>query len=263
MRRLLALSVLLTVHCGPNADPPVVTSADAGRACPREPLKPGSPGMVIVPAGEFVMGCDYNVDPRCDFDELPVRHVTLSAYEIDRTEVTERDWAACVAADVCRSLKTSEPPGTLPILGVNFQDADDYCRFVSKRLPTEAEWEKAARGATGCRFPWGDQEPDCSRANYVECGSRPRTVGAEASASPYGVLDLAGNACEWVADWYEGGYTRPLQVSDPRGATSGTYRVVRGGAFFSPASALRVTERDFADPKLGQSYLGFRCVRSL
>jgi len=263
IRRLLLSCVLSTVHCGSDPDPRTAESTDAGRVCPREPVRPGSPGMVIVPAGEFVMGCDYKADPRCDFDELPVRRVTLSTYEIDRTEVTERDWSTCVSASACRSLKTSEPPGPLPILGVSWSDADAYCRFVGKRLPTEAEWEKAARGTTDCRFPWGDQEPDCSRASYLGCGSRPRAVGAEASASPHGVLDMAGNACEWVTDWYEGGYSGPLEVRDPLGAASGTYRVVRGGAFFSPVSALRVTERDFADPLLGQSYLGFRCARSL
>jgi formylglycine-generating enzyme required for sulfatase activity len=264
------LVLLFATNCGPTAEQNAeVTSdagdaGDAGRSCPREIVRQGSTGMVIVPAGEFVMGCDEKLDPRCDFDELPVRRVTLSAFEIDRTEVVESDYATCVAAGVCRSVELAKPPSAqLPVLGVSWEDADTYCRFANKRLPTEAEWEKAARGSTTCRFPWGDREPDCAHANYLDCGSKPRAVGTADSASPYGVLDLAGNACEWVADWYEGGYSGPLEVRDPIGAPPGTYRVVRGGAYFSGSDSLRVTERDFSDPQVGRPYLGFRCARTL
>ena len=210
---------------------------------------------VVVPGGPFTQG-----STRGDEDERPARKVTLKAFAIDRTEVTRADYAACVAAKRCKPVPHEPAAATadpkLPVTGVDWNDAQTYCRFAGARLPTEAEWEKAARGEDGREYPWGN-DADCARGNWGSfegegpCADknpgRPVPVGQYPSgASPYGVLDLGGNVWEWVADKYD---------EDPK------RRVVRGGSCCRYFVGPRAPNRNAWAPQHRDTDLGFRCAR--
>jgi serine/threonine-protein kinase len=215
---------------------------------------------ITIPAGAFTQGSTHGEE-----DERPARKVTLKAFAIDRTEVTRADYAACVAAHRCKPAPAPAPPPAagedgdrLPVTGVDWNDAQAYCRFAGGRLPTEAEWEKAARGSDGREYPWGE-EADCARGNWGNfegegpCAGknpgRPVAVGKYAAgASPYGVLDLGGNVWEWVADKYD---------EDPK------RRVVRGGSCCSYFVGPRAANRNAWAPEHRDGDLGFRCAASV
>jgi serine/threonine-protein kinase len=223
------------------------------------------PERITVPAGPFQQGSG-----RGEEDERPPRTSNLRAFTIDRTEVTRGDYARCVAARKCRpppsvagSAKSAGPEGTdsdprLPVTQVSWSDAQSYCRFAGGRLPSEAEWEKAARGTDGREYPWGS-ELSCERANWGNfegegpCAGqnpgRPVAVGQYPSgASPYGVQDLGGNVWEWVGDKYE----------DDSGR-----RVVRGGSCCSYFVGPRAANRNAWAPEHRDADLGFRCAGRL
>jgi formylglycine-generating enzyme required for sulfatase activity len=222
--------------------------------------------MVPVPAGSVMMGCNEPMDVLCQTDERPYHSVSISSFEIDQTEVTQLAYSSCVEAGAC-TLPTSsyDPEATpqLPVVYVDWDQADAYCRFVHKRLPTEAEWEKAARGSDGRIYPWGNTPPDCELANITGCGDSIEPVGTHpAGASVYGALDMAGNVMEWVADYYAASYYASSPVADPAGPLSGEYHSKRGGSFLGDPQTVRASYRVEGFP-VGLPNLGFRCARSL
>jgi formylglycine-generating enzyme required for sulfatase activity len=229
---------------------PLIVAAYLCLAAGRAP----KPERIAIPAGTFTQG-----STRGDEDERPARKVTLKAFSIDRTEVTRGDYAGCVAAKRCKAPAhetTPAPDPKLPMTDVDWNDAQTYCRYAGGRLPTEAEWEKAARGEDGREYPWGN-DADCARGNWGSfegegpCAGKnpghPVAVGQYPSgASPYGVLDLGGNVWEWVADKYD---------EDPK------RRVVRGGSCCSYFVGPRAANRNAWAPQHRDGDLGFRCAR--
>jgi len=231
--------------------------------------------MVTIPAGMFWMGCNEAVDDECDGDEHPYHEVYLDAYEIDVTEVTVGQYAVCFEASSCPNppeCNWVDPDADqYPLNCINWYDARVYCTWASKRLCTEAEWEKAARGTDGRKYPWGNEPPTCEQALTDEaetvCGESPSAntpVGSKPlGASPYGVLDMAASLGEWVSDPYDAEYYAVSPTNNPQGPDDGSGRVKRGGASGSPASAMRTSVRFHTGfPESGGGVLGFRCCAS-
>jgi formylglycine-generating enzyme required for sulfatase activity len=229
--------------------------------------------MVTIPAGEFLMG---NPEGNGRADEWPQRSVYLDAFAIDQVEVTNERYMAFITATGHRN--PPNPYGTgpltsikgierLPVVQVTWYDAKAYCSWAKKRLPTEAEWEKAARGTDGRRFPWGNDAPTPNRANYDREWSDEKTLVPVGSLpegdSPYGVKDMAGNAREWVSDWYDPEYYKHAPARNPRGPEKGVVRSIRGGSWHSPLADITTTARGRGGFALQTHGTGFRCARSL
>jgi formylglycine-generating enzyme required for sulfatase activity len=218
---------------------------------------------VMVPASTFSMGC-ATADTKCKDDEKPAHMVSMSAFAIDKTEVTQDQYTGCVKSGKCQapSCDWDCAKGNLPATCVNFDDAKAYCTFIGGRLPTEAEWELAARGTDGRVYPWGNDAPTCDLVNMEGCGEAAQSVGSHAGgASPFGAMDMAGNVVEMVADWYSATYYATSPNQDPPGPASGQHYVGRGGGFKSEAVWQRTSARDTYDSGDSSKSLGFRCAR--
>jgi formylglycine-generating enzyme required for sulfatase activity len=231
--------------------------------------------MILVEAGEFLMG-STEADADARSHEKPQHKVYLSAFTIDKTEVTNAMYRACVEAGFCtppRQTKSSTQADyygnpdfdDYPVIFVSWNQAVSYCGWRRARLPTEAQWEKAARGVDGRIYPWGEGI-DCTRANYggtSGCMGDAAEVGSYPDgASPFGVLDMSGNVWEWVNDWYLDIFYEESPFRNPKGPTSGERRIVRGGAWNSGDTLVRAAHRQYLDPSDSDGYLGFRCARS-
>jgi formylglycine-generating enzyme required for sulfatase activity len=247
----------------PDAAPD--TPAPAPDAAPAPPDAAPEPSlqMVLVPAGPFWMGCAQG-DNTCRFDAYPGRTVELSAFEIDVHETTQAEWAACVEAGACPLPQAHYTPEATPraaVRNITWAQAAAYCAWRGARLPTEAEWEKAARGADARHFPWGEDAPTCETAAFKPCNQDPVVGMHPTGATPLAIEDLAGGVWEFTADWYASSYAG-LPSTDPTGPASGAMRVMRGGGFRSDAWALRADTRVVADPALNYDDAGFRCART-
>jgi formylglycine-generating enzyme required for sulfatase activity len=258
-----------TTVCPPETTTYIMTAAGDGgtttaattvtvNVIPRVP-------MVRIPAGEFEMGSETGKD-----DEKPVHIVMLDTYYIDQYPTTNAEYRRCVDAGAC------EPPVSMdsesrnsyygdpafddyPVINVTREHAIVYCQWRGGRLPTEAEWEKAARGTDGRTYPWGEGI-DCSRANYNDCVGDTSAVGSHpAGGSPYGVYDMAGNVWEWVSDWYDPTYYSVSPFRNPTGPASGRNYLLRGGGFNSSDSGVRTTIRG-GSGSTRYSLFGIRCV---
>jgi formylglycine-generating enzyme required for sulfatase activity len=222
--------------------------------------------MIEIPAGPFTMGSNEGGE-----DEAPARELDLPAFEIDKFEVTNADFASFVEVTGYRTDAEAKEEGRSrnwrmaaegkddhPVVFVSWNDAVAFCQWVGKRLPTEAEWEKAARGTDGRTYPWGN-EWDVARSNSKEAGHRGTTIVGSFpdGASPYGVMDMAGNVAEWTADWYKA-YPGSTFVSPYFGEK---YRVIKGGGWFSDKELVRTTERSCSSVELANDDVGFRCAR--
>jgi formylglycine-generating enzyme required for sulfatase activity len=215
---------------------------------------------VLVPAGDFSMGsADGNPD------EQPVHTVTLDEFWIKQTEVTNDEYRRCVDAGACtapRSAHWNDPAfAAHPVVGIAWEDAQNYAGWAGGRLPTEAEWEKAAHGTEAIAYPWGNELPVPELLNYDNAVGDTLPVGSyPTGASPYGALDMAGNVEEWVADVYEGDYYGKSPAEDPPGPQSGILRVLRGGSYESGRADVRTTFRGRTLPDARYPSVGFRVL---
>jgi len=248
-----------------------VASRDFGASMPVTPVETrlspvdGMP-QLLVPAGEFHMGTDEKDAQK----NRPAHRVNLSAFWIDRTEVSNAMYARCVQAGKCPHPGGKANPyfgdpkyDDHPVIYVTWRMAYAYCRWTGRRLPTEAEWEKAARGPDGRAYPWGNDPPDMRRANFdMNLGGTLPVDRYPLGASPYGALNMAGNVREWVADWFHEFYYLVSPLDDPPGPPKTAMKSLRGGSYLDDANEIRVFNRFAHDPKSPGENRGFRCAAS-
>lgn len=233
------------------------------------------------------MGSDKKTDRLAYRSEIPQHRVYLDAFEIGKYEVTALEYLKFVLA-TNRSPQLDwrydggnfqESMAHHPIMHVTWYDADAYCKWAGQRLPTEAEWEKAARGSDGRLFPWGQEYAGPTRANFGRTGlsgpvrDRPERLllyppiisvdKYENALSPYGLYQTIGNVAEWVADWYNPDYYKTAPDRNPQGPEAGTQKAFRGGGWMDSTTTMRVAMRNGTDPNTKINWLGFRCARSV
>lgn len=221
---------------------------------------------IEIPAGEFKMGDNFNEGVR---DERPVHTVYLDDYYIGKYEVTFEQYDL-FCEDTGRAKPSDEGwgRGTRPVINVSWYDAEAFCEWLSNKtgenihLPTEAQWEKAARGTDQRRYPWGNTAPDCTLANYKICGQKTKPVGTlPAGVSPYGVHNMAGNVWEWTRDWYEKWYYQDSPYKNPQGPAAGTLKTRRAGCIYAIDEVMRTANRRVMDPNSSHDGGGFRVAK--
>ncbi len=287
--------VAATIFPSPTPVPVNPTTAPQGGGVPDKGTEKASSidGMtqVYIPDGTFMRG---GLDASADSNETPALKVTLHGFWMDKLEVTNGMYFLCVQAGVCgfphfgaTVVNKSETRldyfrnpefNDFPVVYVGWDDADTYCKWAGRRLPTEAEWEYAARGAFPSfnTYPWGDQQPDASYANYNYSGDTTRVGSYPLGASPFGILDMAGNVGEWVHDLYKANYYGPDSIMNPQGPlafSSRFERVIRGGSWADTWQFIRVSKRastigpDPSQPPSSDRFygnsastIGFRCA---
>ena len=241
-----------------------------------------------VPAGWFIMGTKrkdddpYGMATQYDDTELPQRRIWLDAYTIDRDEVSMAEYLAYLERErraapdelqrvIWHVITVHSLPdyviASWPVIYVTWAEAAEFCSAQGKRLPSEAEWEKAARGTDGHLFPWGEGRPEPGLAVFGQYHVHQIPLMAavnsgEEGRSPYGLRHMAGNVAEWVHDWFMFDYYAIMPDRNPRGPTSGRYKSVRGGSWKSRPNLLRTATRNGASPDQRLSTLGFRCAGS-
>ncbi len=227
--------------------------------------------MVRIPAGEFTMGRTKSTPddktsmrPKAVLDDRPVRKVQISAFLMDAFEVTHEQYAKFAAATKRAvpyhwvSGKVPPDHATIPVFNVSWQDANAYCKWQKKRLPTEAEWEKAARGGLdGMDYPLGNKLDD--KAARYSSPNGPSQVG-KFPPNAYGIFDMAGNVAEWCNDWFDREYYSKNENLDPRGPPTGLYKIIRGGAWSDASKGLKTYFRNWVRPEQRTPNIGFRCV---
>src|SRR3989338_2943821 len=257
---------------------------EGGRGAARLAALPPHDETVVIPAGPFLLGSTRQVDRNSYPAEFPQRSIHLDAFEIDQYEVTMVQYLRYVLAKGLEPLVDWKWGGVFqetmaghPVMHVSWHDADAYCKWAGKRLPTEAEWEKAARGQDGRIYPWGNQMAGLSRANFGRTGlsgpvrDRPERLllyppivsvdKYDNAVSPYGVFNMAGNVAEWVADWYEPAFYKHGPDRNPKGPDHGTSKAFRGGGWVDSTPSVRAAQRNGTDPNARMNWLGFRCAR--
>ncbi len=267
MTTIFSLAVLLIGAAG----------VDSSANLPAETVSKDGAPMVLVPAGPFPMGVPKG-DRDGGRDEYPRHEVYLDVYYIDKFEVTNGRYLEFVRATGHRPPQNVKDPsrnlwqGGLipesiadrPVINVDWFDADAYCKWAGKHLPTEAEWEKAARGTDDRRFPWGNVEPTHKHLNYNQRWQGEKTlmpVGSYAAGkSPFGAYDMAGNVWEWVADWYDPLYYEQSPERNPKGPELGTHKVLRSSGWEVETPLVRSVTRVKSDPLNRNHSTGFRCA---
>ncbi|MEQ1563161.1 MAG: SUMF1/EgtB/PvdO family nonheme iron enzyme [Nitrospiraceae bacterium] len=239
---------------------------DSSQVSREEPVREE---MISIPAGPFIRGTDSG-----GFDERPQRTLVLDAFSIDRYEVTNFQYQQFVDATGHRK---SGPPSRYaknmskmrgmnqPVVYVSWDDAETFCHWKGKRLPTEAEWEKAMRGTDGRLWPWGNvEQPNGANWARVQDGFEVAApVGAFLpDTSPYGVMDGAGNVMEWVSDWYAETYFKEAPEQNPQSPEYGTFRALRGGGYATTGADIRITSRSKMVQDFRDETIGFRCAVS-
>ena len=267
--------VIAFVHTFSHKGKPSEHTDYKGQARPEKIKEIDVASMILVPAGEFTMGNNEGTA-----HEKPEHKVFLDGYYIDLYEVTVAKYGKFLDATGMNPppmWTTMDLPAyqNHPVVNVDWQDANNYCKWAGKRLPTEAEWEKAARGTDGRIYPWGNDPPDPRRANYGKEKWNKHAalvpVGhLKEGKSPYGIYDLAGNVWEWVSDWYDPDYYATSPSKNPQGPETGKYKVLRGGSWDFAPKDLRSSRRDlnipsstdYDSPAYQNFNSGFRCAKS-
>ena len=234
---------------------------------------------LLVPAGEFEMGAE---GAPAGPDEGPKHKVFVDSFYIGKFEVTNQNYSIFVKASGRKAPDQEDPkmsiwrggqmlPGTehLPVINVSWEDAEAYCKWVGGRLPTEAEWEKAARGTDGRTYPWGNEPVTGNRSNYsIEnvtfwdgAATLAKVDQYEFGKSPYGAYEMAGNVWEWVHDWYQEDFYKHSPEKNPKGPNDGKERVMRGGSWRNDPNTVRSANRNKLGPTEKRTYVGFRCAK--
>jgi len=227
--------------------------------------------FVYVPAGKFLMGSDPKIDKFAELDEQPQQKIVLDEFMIGKYPVTTRQFNQFVSETkrITKQKWINQGVENPPIVDISWHEANEFCGWLSSRtgkrieLPTEAQWEKAARGTDGRIYPWGNDKPDCNKANYLGCQGTIDNIGKHTmGVSPYGAQDMLGNVWEWTSDWYRRDYyaISGVSINPPGPALTIGKKVVRGGCWMSYPHTLRSAFRDARPPDNHLEFIGFRCA---